>query len=163
MQRMQSLDSKPNQSVESVANEADTMGSSNDYENVESFLGCAPKQHTVHQRDIYEGIEERGVDRVVLDVPEPWRVVPHAAESLVDGGLFVAYIPTTLQLHEVVQAHPETFKKGQKVLFLHTGGALGLYDKHEELAALMKTKDKGELGNISAMDFQMPPNSVEGA
>ena len=37
MQRMQSLDSKPNQSVESVANEADTMGSSNDYENVESF------------------------------------------------------------------------------------------------------------------------------
>ena len=81
-------------------------------DNIESFLGHAPTQHTVHVRDIYEGIEERDIDRVVLDVPEPWHVVPHAAECLVDGGLFVAYIPTTLQLHEVVQAlraHPEMY------------------------------------------------------
>ena len=26
--------------------------------------------------DIYQGIDERGVDRVVLDVPEPWQAVP---------------------------------------------------------------------------------------
>ena len=79
--------------------------------NIEAF--CGPTQnHVVHQADVYEGIEERDVDRVVLDVPEPWRVVLHAAESLVDGGLFVAYLPTIIQVHELVKTlrdHPEMY------------------------------------------------------
>ena len=80
--------------------------------NIELFLGGAAPQHTVHHRDIYEGIEDEGVDRVVLDVPEPWRVVGHAADCLVDGGLFVAYLPTTLQVYELVKAlrdHPAMY------------------------------------------------------
>ena len=79
--------------------------------NINAFLGQCP-QHTIRQQDIYEGIIERDVDRIVLDVPEPWRVVDHAAESLVDGGLFIAYIPTVIQVHEVVKAlraHPAMY------------------------------------------------------
>jgi tRNA (adenine57-N1/adenine58-N1)-methyltransferase catalytic subunit len=79
--------------------------------NIEVFLGATPN-HNIRQLDIYEGILERDVDRVVLDVPEPWRVVSHAAEALVDGGIFVAYIPTVIQVHEVVKAlraHPEMY------------------------------------------------------
>ena len=52
------------------------------------------------------------VDRVVLDVPEPWRVLDSAANALVDGGIVVAYLPTILQVHEYVNAarnHPDYF------------------------------------------------------
>jgi tRNA (adenine57-N1/adenine58-N1)-methyltransferase len=33
----------------------------------------------------------------VLDLPEPWRVVPHAARALRPGGILVAYTPSILQ------------------------------------------------------------------
>ena len=45
---------------------------------------------------IYDGIEERGVDRVVLDVPEPWQAVNGIADSLVMGGVMLSFLPTIL-------------------------------------------------------------------
>ena len=73
---------------------------------------------TVRLQDIYLGIEERDVDRVVLDLPEPWRLVEPAAVALRAGGLFCAYVPTIPQsqrVHEALAAHPafalaETFE-----------------------------------------------------
>lgn len=79
--------------------------------NIKTFLGEVP-HHVIKQADIYQGISEREMDRIVLDVPEPWQVVPHAAEALVDGGLFIAYIPTVMQVHELVialRAHPSMY------------------------------------------------------
>ena len=55
----------------------------------------------VREADIYEGIEEREVDRLTLDLPEPWRVVDSAAESLAPGGIFLSFLPTTLQVHRL--------------------------------------------------------------
>jgi tRNA (adenine57-N1/adenine58-N1)-methyltransferase len=66
-------------------------------ENVHGFLG-PDVPLDVQVRDVYEGIDEREVDRVVLDLPEPWRVVKHAAEALVPGGIMIAYLPTILQV-----------------------------------------------------------------
>ncbi len=68
--------------------------------NVHAFLGETPN-HTVHIGDLYEGIEEQEVDRVVLDVPEPWEVLDTAAARLAPGGVFAAYIPTTVQLQKL--------------------------------------------------------------
>ena len=34
--------------------------------------------YRVEERDVYEGIDERDLDRIVLDLPEPWRVLAHA-------------------------------------------------------------------------------------
>jgi hypothetical protein len=53
-------------------------------------------------RDIYRGIEEREVDRIVLDLPEPWHVVPHAAQALVPGGILLSYLPSTIQVKQMV-------------------------------------------------------------
>ncbi len=53
--------------------------------------------------DVYEGIEEDDLDRVILDLPEPWHVVPHASESLVPGGLFFGFVPTVPQVEELVR------------------------------------------------------------
>jgi len=58
---------------------------------------------TLKLGDVYEGFEERELDRIVLDLPEPWLVVPHAPESLLPGGIFVSFSPTVLQVHELVR------------------------------------------------------------
>jgi tRNA (adenine57-N1/adenine58-N1)-methyltransferase len=65
--------------------------------NVHGFLGTDVPLDA-HVRDVYEGIDERDLDRVVLDLPEPWRVVKHAIESLRPGGILLAYLPTILQV-----------------------------------------------------------------
>jgi tRNA (adenine57-N1/adenine58-N1)-methyltransferase len=59
---------------------------------------------TVKPHDIYEGILEDEVDRVVLDLPEPYRVVPHAAQKLRSGGIFLSFLPTVPQVERVVEA-----------------------------------------------------------
>jgi tRNA (adenine57-N1/adenine58-N1)-methyltransferase len=63
-----------------------------------------PHNLTVKVGDVYQGIKERNLDRIILDVPEPWHVVPWAAEALVPGGIFLSFLPTTLQLHQLGQA-----------------------------------------------------------
>src|SRR5205085_6599556 len=67
--------------------------------NVGAFLGdAALERYRVELRDAYEGIDEHlEVDRVVLDLPEPWRVVPHAEGALVPGGVLCAYTPSIVQ------------------------------------------------------------------
>jgi tRNA (adenine57-N1/adenine58-N1)-methyltransferase len=65
--------------------------------NVHGFLGTDVPLDA-HVRDVYEGIDERELDRVVLDLPEPWRVVKHAIEALRPGGILLAYLPTILQV-----------------------------------------------------------------
>lgn len=71
--------------------------------NIRQFLG-EPSNLTLHQRDIYEGIEHGPVDRLLLDLPEPWRVVPHAEGALRPGGVFLSLSPTVPQVERVVAA-----------------------------------------------------------
>jgi tRNA (adenine57-N1/adenine58-N1)-methyltransferase len=59
---------------------------------------------TIKLGDVYEGFEESGLDRIVLDLPEPWHVVPHASKALVSGGVFVSFLPTVLQIHDLVRS-----------------------------------------------------------
>ncbi|MCL2394241.1 MAG: tRNA (adenine-N1)-methyltransferase [Acidimicrobiaceae bacterium] len=66
--------------------------------NVAGFLGDdALDRYDVKIADVYDGIEERDLDRVVLDLPEPWRVVKHAETALRSGGILVSYLPTITQ------------------------------------------------------------------
>ncbi|MCE2531103.1 MAG: tRNA (adenine-N1)-methyltransferase [Acidimicrobiia bacterium] len=68
------------------------------HKNVQEFLGPeALARYHISERDCYDGIDVEGLDRVALDLPEPWRVVPHAAGRLRPGGLFIAYTPSVLQ------------------------------------------------------------------
>ena len=90
--------------------------------NVERFLGQeALSRYRVELRDCYEGIDDpagqQGYDRVVLDLPEPWQVVPHAASALRPGGILCAYTPSIVQvsqLREALESHgffaPETLE-----------------------------------------------------
>jgi len=78
--------------------------------NVATFLGPdALERYRVTCRDVYEGIDETDLDRVVLDLPEPWRVVKHAARALHRGGILVAYTP---QITQAVQLRDELAGQG---------------------------------------------------
>ena len=57
--------------------------------------------------DIYLGMAERNVDRVVLDVPEPWQAVTGIGDALVMGGILLSFLPTILQVHRLVMALQE--------------------------------------------------------
>ena len=59
---------------------------------------------SVRIADVYQGIEERDVDRIVLDLPEPWRALDAGGEALRLGGILLAYVPTVLQVHKLHQA-----------------------------------------------------------
>jgi len=72
--------------------------------NVRSFLGeAALERYHVELRDSYEGIDGSTgeFDRVLLDLPEPWRVVDPAEGVLRAGGILVAYTPSILQVAQV--------------------------------------------------------------
>jgi tRNA (adenine57-N1/adenine58-N1)-methyltransferase len=67
--------------------------------NVTGFLGrAALERYHVEVRDVYQGIGEKNLDRVVLDLPEPWNAVKHAALALRPGGIIVSYLPTVPQV-----------------------------------------------------------------
>jgi tRNA (adenine57-N1/adenine58-N1)-methyltransferase len=64
--------------------------------NVTAMVG-EDARYRVELCDVYEGIREHGLDRVLLDLPEPWRVLPHAREALRPGGILCAYLPSINQ------------------------------------------------------------------
>ena len=76
--------------------------------NVAELLG-PDADYRVDLRDVTEGIDERDVDRVLLDMPEPWRAVGPAAAALRPGGILLAYLPTinqTAQLRAALDDGP---------------------------------------------------------
>ena len=70
--------------------------------NVATFFGEAPNW-TIKLRDLYDGFDETGVDRLFIDLPEPGRAIEVVARTLRPGGVFVSYVPTALQLKDTVE------------------------------------------------------------
>lgn len=71
--------------------------------NIRAFDG-EPCNLLVRERDVTEGIVDADIDRIILDVPEPWRVIPGAIEALVPGGILVAFTPSIVQVDQTVTA-----------------------------------------------------------
>jgi tRNA (adenine57-N1/adenine58-N1)-methyltransferase len=64
--------------------------------NAHSFASGQAGNLLLRERDIYSGIIDDDLDRVVLDLPEPWRVLPHLRGA--------AYTPSILQASQFVEA-----------------------------------------------------------
>jgi tRNA (adenine57-N1/adenine58-N1)-methyltransferase len=74
-------------------------------QNVADYLGTdAASRYSVEMRDCYDGIDEVDLDRVVLDLPEPWLVVKHAEQALRSGGILVSYTPSIVQAAQLREA-----------------------------------------------------------
>jgi tRNA (adenine57-N1/adenine58-N1)-methyltransferase len=62
---------------------------------------------TVKNKDVTEGIDETGMDAVVLDLATPWLVIPHAYKALKGSGLLASFSPTIDQVQKTVKALKE--------------------------------------------------------
>ena len=71
--------------------------------NIEAFLGKLPSNLLTRLLDIYEGFEERQLDRILLDLPEPWRIVEMAGGALRPGGILLSFLPTILQSSQLTE------------------------------------------------------------
>jgi len=89
--------------------------------NIERYLGDVP-QFQLFNRDAYEGIEYHlegeasFYDRIVLDLPEPWRVVENAISMLRLGGIYLSFVPTVPQVIQTV----ETLSRSGAFAFVQT-------------------------------------------
>jgi tRNA (adenine57-N1/adenine58-N1)-methyltransferase len=95
--------------------------------NVRQFYGDAPNW-TVKVADALGGIDERGVDRMTVDIAEPWRLLAVAAAALRPGGLIVGYVPTVLQVKQLVDG-------------LRVHGGFGAVRSFETLVRFWHVKD----------------------
>ncbi len=108
-------------------------------QNIERYFG--PADHLVMRaQDVYDDIPDRPLDRVVLDVPEPWRVVSHATAVLRPGGILLSYLPTIPQTVELVTA-------------LRRAKAFALLETTEEALDLLERFREREGSAIAAVDF----------
>jgi tRNA (adenine57-N1/adenine58-N1)-methyltransferase len=72
--------------------------------NVKAFFGEVPANWSLRLGDLAEHPAEEVVDRVVLDMLEPWAVLPTVAAALRPGGVLVGYVATVTQLSTYVEA-----------------------------------------------------------
>jgi tRNA (adenine57-N1/adenine58-N1)-methyltransferase catalytic subunit len=73
--------------------------------NLETFFGKIPAWVDLRMGDVREVVGTGEVfDRVVLDLPEPWAVLPEVAGALRTGGILCTYLPTTNQIQQSVPA-----------------------------------------------------------
>lgn len=58
----------------------------------------AIKNLILKQANVYDGIEEKELDLITLDLPEPWKATLHAEKSLKMGGFLIVYLPNINQV-----------------------------------------------------------------
>ncbi|HEY4992705.1 MAG TPA: tRNA (adenine-N1)-methyltransferase [Nakamurella sp.] len=69
--------------------------------NVERFFGGRPVNWSLTVGDLNDHSGQ--VDRIVLDMLEPWSVLATVADHLVPGGVLTVYVPTTTQLSRIAE------------------------------------------------------------
>ena len=78
------------------------------------------KNLTIKQGNVYDGIKEKNLDLITLDLPEPWKVVEHAQKALKMGGFLVVYLPNLNQVKMFIDSCRRT-----EIKVLETGELLG--------------------------------------
>jgi tRNA (adenine57-N1/adenine58-N1)-methyltransferase catalytic subunit len=61
-------------------------------------MGEVPPNLRLNLGDIYAGVPERDMDRLLLDVPEPWQAAGTARSALRPGGIMFAHCPNVSQV-----------------------------------------------------------------
>ncbi|WP_029135791.1 tRNA (adenine-N1)-methyltransferase [Nakamurella lactea] len=70
--------------------------------NVQRFFGEHPENWSLRIADM--AVHTGEVDRIVLDMLEPWAMLPTVSANLVPGGVLIVYVASTTQLSRVAEA-----------------------------------------------------------
>jgi tRNA (adenine57-N1/adenine58-N1)-methyltransferase catalytic subunit len=80
-------------------------------------LGGVPPNLSLKLGDVYQGVEERDMDRFLLDLPEPWQAVPAVRSSLRPGGIVFAHCPNVSQVQRFFESLREARGFGMMEVF----------------------------------------------
>lgn len=77
---------------------------------IEAFFGEIPATLDLRIGDVSDFVTEVSPDRMVLDLPTPWEVVPAAAAGMMPSGVLTCYVPNVPQVQRLHDAlHREGF------------------------------------------------------
>ena len=54
-------------------------------------------------KDVTKGIDEKNLDVIILDIPNPWEAIPHVWNALKPGGYLCSYSPLISQVEKTVK------------------------------------------------------------
>jgi tRNA (adenine57-N1/adenine58-N1)-methyltransferase len=77
-------------------------------DNVTNYFKVQPKNWQITIGQLEDQKFDAEFDRVVLDMLTPWECLTVAANALVPGGVFMAYVATTTQLSRMAEAIKES-------------------------------------------------------
>jgi len=70
--------------------------------NVETYFGAIPAEVDLREGDVLDAAAEADrYSHLVLDLPQPWDCIELACRVLEPGGVFCAYLPTTVQVQQL--------------------------------------------------------------
>ena len=67
-------------------------------------FGRVPDWLELRVGNVLEAVAEEDHDRLLLDIPEPWEVIPSATGTLRTGGIVCSYVPTVPQVQRLREA-----------------------------------------------------------
>lgn len=103
------------------------------------------KNITIKKINIFQNVEEKNVDVVTLDVPEPWNALENCAKALKHGGFLVSYSPSIPQVIDFVNA----VRKNNKFIYLKTVEIIEREWEVEDRKVRPKSKGLGHSGFLS--------------
>jgi tRNA (adenine57-N1/adenine58-N1)-methyltransferase len=90
---------------------------------------------TTKIKDVTVGIDEKNLDAIILDIPNPWAAVEHAWNGLKVGGYLCTYSPLISQVEQTVRTieqHPfiecKTFENIQREMIVSKHGTRPSFD-----------------------------------
>ena len=107
------------------------------------FLGLGNVK--IKNKNIYNEIDDKDVDVVILDVPEPWNALQSCAKALKPGGFLVSYSPSVPQVADFVNAA----RKNENFVYLKTVEVTEREWEVEERKVRPKSSGLGHSGFLS--------------
>jgi tRNA (adenine57-N1/adenine58-N1)-methyltransferase len=101
----------------------------------------------IEKKDVYQGIDEKEIDVITLDLPEPWNALQHCEKALKYGGFLVCYLPSITQVSRLIAEA----KKYDSFIYLKTAEFLERNWKID--GALIARPETEMLGHTGFLTF----------
>lgn len=103
------------------------------------------KNIKIKNKDVYNKIDEKDADLIILDLPEPWKAINSAKKALKIGGFLVSYSPSVPQTMDFVNA----IHKDKNFVHIKTSEIIEREWEVEERKVRPKSRGIGHSGLIS--------------
>ena len=103
------------------------------------------KNIKVKKINIFDNVEEKEIDVITLDVPEPWNAIDNCSKALKPGGFIVSYSPSVPQVADFVNA----IRKNENFVYVKTSEITEREWEVEERKVRPKSQGIGHSGFLS--------------